>query len=301
LSAREGLLSPAEEIQLARRAQAGDEAALLRLIFANARLVLEIMKRHVGRGLEEKDLVQLGVIGLWFAALSFDWRRGLRFTTHATWQVRKEMDHAVRGGGRLVQLPPYVETFLSKLHRAEAKFTQERGHEPGPVEQEALAAAEQVTPERLRAFLAADATIVSLDAPLHDADGQGVTTTLKERVADTRSAGLWDVAETDGRTGARWRARLDALMAQALTARERRAIALRFHLQHPGRRPTSRGSAARSPLNYRSVGKRLGVPWTQAQQLVEGAVAKLQAAAQASVVPVVDGPEDPETSLRSAV
>src|SRR5579859_5463106 len=104
------MLSHAQEIDLAQRIEAGDKEAVQQFVLANLRLVVSIAKRYVGRGLSLLDLIQEGNIGLMRAVQRYDWRRGHRFSTHATWWIRQAISRAVADKGRAIRLPVYVNT-----------------------------------------------------------------------------------------------------------------------------------------------------------------------------------------------
>ena len=121
------MLSHAQEIDLAKRIEAGDKEAVQRFVLANLRLVVSIAKRYVGRGLSLLDLIQEGNIGLMRAVQRYDWRRGHRFSTHATWWIRQAISRAVADKGRAIRLPVYVNTALNRVRRERQRLVQELG------------------------------------------------------------------------------------------------------------------------------------------------------------------------------
>jgi len=122
------------EIELAQNIEAGDREAMKQFILANLRLVVSIAKRYVGRGLTLLDLIQEGNIGLIRAVQRYDWRRGHRFSTHATWWIRQAISRAVADKGRTIRLPVYVNTALNRIRRERQRLLQELGREPTELE-----------------------------------------------------------------------------------------------------------------------------------------------------------------------
>src|SRR6266513_976258 len=117
------------EIELAQRIERGDRDAMKQFILANLRLVVSIAKRYVGRGLTLLELIQEGNIGLIRAVQRYDWRRGHRFSTHATWWIRQAISRAVADKGRTIRLPVYVNTALNRIRRERQRLLQELGRD----------------------------------------------------------------------------------------------------------------------------------------------------------------------------
>jgi RNA polymerase primary sigma factor len=128
------LLSPAEEVQLAKRIERGDRRAKQTLIEANLRLVVSIAKRHRNRGLPLLDLIQEGTIGLDRAAEKFDYRKGFKFSTYATWWIRQAVSKAVKDQARIIRLPADVLDRLNSISRSEQKLSLELGRAPSSAE-----------------------------------------------------------------------------------------------------------------------------------------------------------------------
>src|SRR5258706_15981016 len=124
------MITHEREIELAQRIEMGDREAMKQFILANLRLVVSIAKRYVGRGLTLLDLIQDGTIGLIRAGQRFDWRRGHRFSTHATWWIRQAISRAVADKGRTIRLPVYVNSALNRIRRERQRLLQELGREP---------------------------------------------------------------------------------------------------------------------------------------------------------------------------
>ncbi len=121
------MITHEREIELAQRIEMGDREAMKQFILANLRLVVSIAKRYVGRGLTLLDLIQEGNIGLIRAVQRYDWRRGHRFSTHATWWIRQAISRAVADKGRTIRLPVYVNTALNRIRRERQRLLQELG------------------------------------------------------------------------------------------------------------------------------------------------------------------------------
>jgi len=128
------MITHEREVELAQRIESGDRDAMRQFILANLRLVVSIAKRYVGRGLTLLDLIQEGNIGLIRAVQRYDWRRGHRFSTHATWWIRQAISRAVADKGRTIRLPVYVNTALNRIRRERQRLLQELGREPTEVE-----------------------------------------------------------------------------------------------------------------------------------------------------------------------
>ncbi|HKS69510.1 MAG TPA: sigma-70 family RNA polymerase sigma factor [Ktedonobacterales bacterium] len=246
------MLSHAQEIELAQRIEAGDKEAVQQFVLANLRLVVSIAKRYVGRGLSLLDLIQEGNIGLMRAVQRYDWRRGHRFSTHATWWIRQAISRAVADKGRAIRLPVYVNTALNRVRRERQRLVQELGREPS--EQE-LADALGMDVERLHELEAAPGTPISLELPVGEDEEQE----LGDVLADEASTSPEEAATT--RT---MKSEVQEVLGDVLTPRERLVLELRFGL----------GNGHTFPLEQ--VGRQLGITRERVRQIEAGALAKLR-------------------------
>ena len=161
------LLTADEEVELAKRIQDGDEEAKKRLEMANLRLVVSIAKRYVGRGMQFLDLIQEGNLGLIKAAEKFDYEKGFKFSTYATWWIRQAITRAIADQARTIRVPVHMVENINKLVRAKRELVQEYGREPKPEE---IAKYMEIPVERVLEIQKISQEPVSLETPVGEED-----------------------------------------------------------------------------------------------------------------------------------
>ena len=236
------LLTGDQEVSLAKRVERGDLAAKTRMIEANLRLVVSIAKPHVGRGLSFLDLIQEGSLGLIRAVEKFDYRKGFKFSTYATWWIRQAVTRAIADKARTIRMPVHMVERLNKVVRIERQLVQQLARQPRAEE---IAAELAITSDEVREIRRMAKLPLSLEKPLREEDDWK----LGDLVEDELSESPFDLASVSLR-------REDIGQAlSALTERERRVIELRFGLD------------GGQPQTLDEVGRALGVTRERIRQI----------------------------------
>ncbi len=247
---RVSLLTAAQEIELAKASEKGERRAKDKLISANLRLVVSIAKKYVGRGMSLLDLIEEGNMGLMRAVEKYDWKRGFKFSTYATWWIRQAITRALADQARTIRIPVHMVETINRFNRAQRKLMQDLGREPTPEE---VAKELGIEPSKAREIIK-----VSQEP-----------TSLATKVGDEEDSELGDFIEAPGlkpdeqATRALLRAHLDEVL-DSLSPREKRVLQLRFGIEDGKQR------------TLEEVGREFGVTRERIRQIEAKAIRKLR-------------------------
>ncbi|KKR23883.1 MAG: RNA polymerase sigma factor [Candidatus Daviesbacteria bacterium GW2011_GWB1_39_5] len=244
------LLTAADEIELAKKAEKNVKAARDKLISANLRLVVSIAKKYVGRGMSLLDLIEEGNIGLMRAVDKYDWRRGYKFSTYATWWIRQAITRAIADQARTIRIPVHMVETINRFNRTQRKLMQELGREPTPEE---VAKALGIAETKAREIIKVSQEPTSLETPVGDEEDSH----LGDFIADQ------GLQPDEQATRELLKIHLDEVL-DSLSPREKRVLQLRFGLEDGKQR------------TLEEVGKEFGVTRERIRQIEAKAIRKLK-------------------------
>ena len=245
------LLTAAEEVQLAKRIEKGDMEAKRRLVEANLRLVVSIAKKYVGRGMLFLDLIQEGNLGLIRAVEKFDYKKGYKFSTYATWWIRQAITRAIADQARTIRIPVHMVETINKLIRVQRQLLQRLGREPNPEE---IAEQMEITSDKVREIIKISQEPVSLETPIGEEEDSHLGDFIEDQEVE---------APSDAASFTMLQEQLQMVL-NTLNDRERKVIQLRFGLNDG------------HPRTLEEVGREFGVTRERIRQIEAKALRKLR-------------------------